>query len=129
LRGGVTPPEPLAPRRSAPVPLFLYGTLLDRRTLARRSGDPGLPRRLRPAVLHGYRRVAFRGTPYPTLIPCPSGRVHGALLRPAPPALAALRRYEGPCYRLVPLRVVTPHGPVRARGWVVARFLAGTEER
>ncbi|MBB5694537.1 hypothetical protein FHS87_002583 [Roseomonas pecuniae] len=51
--------------------------------------------------------------------------MEGALIRPGPAAMAALRRYEGPCYRLIPLRVETRRGPVRARAWVVPRFMAG----
>ena len=92
--------------------------------LARRSGDASLPRRMRPAILHGHARVVFRGTPYPTLIPSPGGRVEGALVRPAPAALAALRRYEGASYRLLPLRVRARQGWCRARAWVVPRWMA-----
>lgn len=51
--------------------------------------------------------------------------MEGALIRPGPAAMAALRRYEGACYRLVPLRVEDRRGPVRARAWVVPRFMAG----
>ncbi|WP_408639605.1 gamma-glutamylcyclotransferase family protein [Roseomonas populi] len=127
-RGGFTPPGPSALRRSALTPVFLYGTLLDRRILARRSGDPGLPRAMRPAVLNGFRRVVFRGTPYPTLVPSPHGQVEGALIRPAASAVAALRRYEGACYRLIPIRVHGPRGPVLARAWVVPRRMAGERD-
>ena len=79
---------------------------------------------MRPATLSGFRRVAFSGTPYPSLLPSPGHRVEGALIRPTPRAMAALRRYEGPCYRLVPVRVMAARGPVRARAWVVPRFMA-----
>jgi hypothetical protein len=108
------------------APLFLYGTLLDPGVLSRQSGDPRLPRAMRPALLRGFARGAFRGTLYPTLLRRDGGWVAGALIRPSPSALAALRRYEGPCYRLVPLCVETHRGPVRARAWVVPRHLAGT---
>ena len=47
--------------------LFLYGTLLDPRLLARRSGERGPAWRLLPARLDGHARVALRGTPFPTL--------------------------------------------------------------
>ncbi|WP_426959903.1 gamma-glutamylcyclotransferase family protein [Muricoccus radiodurans] len=107
-------------------PVFLYGTLLDPRVLACRSGDPRLPRAMRPAVLEGQGRVLFRGTPYPTLVPQAGGRVEGALVRPGPAALAGLRAYEGPCYRLVPLRVQGRRGAVMARAWIVPRRMAGT---
>ncbi|WP_309228528.1 gamma-glutamylcyclotransferase family protein [Roseomonas sp. KE2513] len=110
------------------MPLFLYGTLLDRRILARRSGDPRLPRTMRPAVLHDHARVFFRGTPYPTLVPQPGGRVEGALIRPVPAALAALRRYEGATYRLIPVRVQSRQGWRQARAWMVPQRLAARTE-
>ncbi|WP_424136912.1 gamma-glutamylcyclotransferase family protein [Roseomonas chloroacetimidivorans] len=106
------------------APIFLYGTLLNPQVLARQSGDARLPRAMRPALLRGYRRAAFRGTLYPTLLPGKGGWVRGALIWPSPSAMAALQRYEGPCYRLVPLRVQTVRGPIRARAWVVPRWMA-----
>ncbi|WP_135468150.1 gamma-glutamylcyclotransferase family protein [Crenalkalicoccus roseus] len=104
--------------------LFLYGTLLDPRVLAAQSGEAGLARRLRPARLPGWRRVALRGTPYPTLLPAPGGATDGAVLRAGPAALARLAAYEGPSYRLVPVRVETPRGPCRARAWIGAAWRA-----
>ncbi|UPG70987.1 gamma-glutamylcyclotransferase [Roseomonas gilardii subsp. gilardii] len=95
--------------------------------LARRSGDPWLPRRALPARLEGHRRVVFRGTPYPTLRPAPGGSVAGLLVRPAAGAMHRLRAYEGACYRLHPFRVLTRHGPRHARAFVVPRHLAGVE--
>jgi hypothetical protein len=70
---------------------------------------------MRPALLRSFARVGLRGTPYPTLLLRPGERVQGALIRPAPCALGALRRYEGPVYHLIPIRVEARHGPVRAR--------------
>jgi gamma-glutamylcyclotransferase (GGCT)/AIG2-like uncharacterized protein YtfP len=105
------------------TPLFLYGTLLDRRRLARISGDPRLARATRPATLNGHARVRCRGTPYPTLIPA-AAAVAGRLLRPTPAALRRLAAYEGPLYRLIPVTVATPGGPRRARAWCVPRRLA-----
>lgn len=106
--------------------LFLYGTLLDPRVLAAMSGDPRLPRRAEPAWLPGYRRVALRGTPYPTLLPVETseGEVRGVVVRAGPCALARLAAYEGPFYRLVPVRVLTPRGPRRARAWLAAHWRA-----
>ncbi|GGC46424.1 hypothetical protein GCM10011504_26060 [Siccirubricoccus deserti] len=108
------------------VILFLYGTLLDARVLARRSGEPGLARRLRPARLAGFARVGLRGTPYPTLIARPGAVTEGALLRAPAAARAHLACYEGPSYRLRPVRVTTARGPVWAQAWVAARWRAST---
>lgn len=101
--------------------LFLYGTLLDPAVLARVAGRRGLARRLVPARLAGWRRVALRGTPYPTLLRAAGAATDGALLRVGPAALARLSAYEGPDYALVPVRVQTPRGPRRARAWVAPR--------
>lgn len=111
------------------LPLFLYGTLLDARTLARHSGERGLPRRLRPARLVGWRRVMLRGTPYPTLLRDPAGVVAGALCRPGAAALRRLAAYEGASYRLLPVCVyvrvcVGPSRPRRARAWAAPRWRA-----
>lgn len=107
------------------TPVFLYGTLLDRGILARRSGDPRLRhRRLMPAVLRGHRRVALRATPYPTLVADARGAVTGLLLRPHAAALRCLAAYEGPPYRLAPVRVATRFGPRRARAWITPRWRA-----
>ncbi len=91
------------------------------------AGQRGLGRRLRAAVLSGHARVVLRGTPYPTLLRRESAVTEGALLRVGPAALARLAAYEGPLYRLVPVRVETPRGPRRARAWVAQRYRAGAE--
>jgi hypothetical protein len=106
------------------APLFLYGTLLDPAVLGREGGARGLVRRLRPARLAGWRRVMLRGTPYPTLVPAPGAVTEGAVLRAGPAALARLAAYEGAFYRLVPLRVATPRGPLQARAWITPRWRA-----
>ena len=104
--------------------LFLYGTLLDPRVLARQSGERGLARRLLPARLDGHARVRLRGMPYPTLVPRPGAQTPGAVLRAGPAALQRLAAYEGAQYRLVPVRVETWRGPVRAKAWVAPRWRA-----
>jgi hypothetical protein len=53
-------------------------------------------------------------TPYPTFIARPRAVTEGA----------RLARYEGPSYRLRPLRVVTARGPVRAQAWMAQRWRA-----
>ncbi len=104
--------------------LFLYGTLLDPRVLARQSGERDLARWLRPARLEGHARTGLRGTHYPTLVRRPGAETAGAVLRAGPAALRRLAAYEGPQYRLVPVRVETRRGPVRARAWMAARWRA-----
>lgn len=107
------------------IAVFLYGTLLDRRVLARRSGDRRLARRrLMPATLPGHRRVVLRATPYPTLVRDPRHAVRGLLLRPTVDTLRRLAAYEGPPYRLAPVRVTTAHGPRRVRAWITPRWRA-----
>jgi gamma-glutamylcyclotransferase (GGCT)/AIG2-like uncharacterized protein YtfP len=110
-----------------PRPLFVYGTLLDPRVLERQAGRRGLARRLRPARAEGWGRVALRGTPCPTLLRGAAAATEGALLRPGPAALARLSAYEGPSYRMVPVRVRTPGagaGVCLARVWVTPRWRA-----
>lgn len=104
--------------------LFLYGTLLDPVVLVRMSGDAALPRRLRPAVLEGWRRVTLRGTPYPTLVVDAASRVEGGVLRAGAPAVARLAAYEGSAYALVPVMVGTARGVVRASAWVAPAWRA-----
>jgi len=106
------------------VRLFLYGTLLDPIVLARMSGERALARRLRPARLAGYARVRLRGTPYPTLVARAGAATEGAVLRIGAAAFRRLSDYEGPQYRLVPVRVATARGPVSARAWLAPRWRA-----
>lgn len=107
------------PATDGTVAVFVYGTLLDPGVLARQAGQRGLHRRARPAVLHGYRRVVLRGTPYPTLIRG-HGLVPGLVLRLPRPAWRALCRYEGALYRAVPVRLLAPLGFRRALAWIAA---------
>ncbi|MBR0654805.1 gamma-glutamylcyclotransferase family protein [Plastoroseomonas arctica] len=106
-------------------PIFLYGTLLDARTLALRSGDARLALRGLPAVLLGHRRVRLRGTPYPTLRKDRAAALAGELIRPSAAALRRLAAYEGGVYRLHPVCVLTPRGPRKARAWCAAAWRAG----
>lgn len=107
--------------------LFLYGTLLDPRMLARMSGERALARRLRPARLAGYARVRLRGTPYPTLVARADAATDGAVLRVGNAAFWRLSAYEGPEYRLVPVRATTARGPVAARAWLAPRWRAASQ--
>jgi gamma-glutamylcyclotransferase (GGCT)/AIG2-like uncharacterized protein YtfP len=107
------------------APIFLYGTLLDPAVLSLRGGDARLARRMVPAILLRHRRVALRGTPWPTLKADQQGAVAGELIRPHAAALRRLAAYEGAEYRLCPVRVLTPRGPLRARAWMAPPWRAG----
>jgi gamma-glutamylcyclotransferase (GGCT)/AIG2-like uncharacterized protein YtfP len=100
--------------------LFLYGTLLDPRTLAERAGEPGLGTRLSPAVLRGWRRVQTRDRRYPTLARNPAGEVRGAVLCVPAEARRRLHAYEGPGYRLVRVIAESGGGPVPAHAWIAS---------
>ena len=95
--------------------------------LRARSGDALLHRTARAAVLDGHARVFFRGTPYPTLARRAGGCVAGLLARPGPAAMRALRRHEGRCCRLVPVRVRTARGAVRAVAFAVPGRMAAPD--
>lgn len=103
--------------------VFLYGTLLDAGVFRRRAGTLAPLRHALPARLAGYRRVALRGTPYPTLLRA-VGEVDGVLVGLAPVPFARLSTYEGASYHLIPVRVWTRHGPRLARAWAAARWRA-----
>ena len=98
--------------------IFVYGTLLDPRTLAERSGDPVLAARMQPAMLAGWRRVLGTDGRYPTLVRDPAGRVDGAVLVVSAAALRRLQAYEGPRYQLMGVLAETPGGPVAAHAWI-----------
>jgi len=100
--------------------LFLYGTLLDPRTLARSAGEPALASRLRPAVLRGWQRVRARNSRYPTLARDPDGKVQGAVLSVPAAACRRLQAYEGPDYRLVRVLAETRGKPVPALAWIAS---------
>jgi len=88
--------------------LFLYGTLLGDRKLG-----PSVP-----ATLTGWRRVALRGTRYPTLRRDRQGAVTGAVVDVPAPVLRRLVAYEGPTYRLARVVVQTAAGKTAAHTWI-----------
>jgi gamma-glutamylcyclotransferase (GGCT)/AIG2-like uncharacterized protein YtfP len=88
--------------------LFLYGTLLDDHRLG-----PSVP-----ATLMGWRRVALRGTRYPTLRRDRRGAVVGAVVDVPAPMLRRLVAYEGPAYRLARVVVRTASGKTAAYAWI-----------
>lgn len=104
--------------------IFLYGTLLDPGILALRSGRRGLERGAVPAILPGWRRVTLRHAPFPTLLRGRRGAVGGLLLVLRGAALRRLAAYEGPAYRLRPIRPMIRRGPRDAVAWIAAPALA-----
>jgi hypothetical protein len=106
------------------VPIFLYGTLLDPAILAARAGRRGL--RGRPASAPGWRRVALRGQPYPTLLRASRGAVAGLVVTLAGAPLRRLMAYEGAAYRLRSLRLRRPGARPLALAWIAAPSLAAS---
>jgi len=96
---------------------LFYGTLMDPqilRAVLRRNVDS---RRLRPAILPGFRRVFHHTASYPVLVADAAAEVGGVLaagmtLRDA----QLLSAYEGPDYRLahLPVRTLPASAPVTA---------------
>lgn len=95
--------------------LFLYGTLRDPAIWTRLAGPPG---RASPATLRGWRRVALRASPYPTLRR--GGSVAGQARDVSAATLRRLIAYEGPRYRLTRVVVATPRGKTVAWTWIAA---------
>jgi gamma-glutamylcyclotransferase (GGCT)/AIG2-like uncharacterized protein YtfP len=104
------------------VRVFLYGTLLDPRVLAARAGRRGL--RGVPATLPGWKRVALRGQPYPTLVRARRHSVRGLVVTLAGAPLRNLQAYEGAAYRLRPVRLRLPRGCLAALAWIAQPTLA-----
>lgn len=97
-------------REAQPLPVFLYGTLLDQDILARLLGRRVGSDELEPARLTGFRRVKARNAPYPVLVSDRFGTVHGCLLlSPTPEDLRRIADYEDD-YRAAVLDVITAQG-------------------
>lgn len=75
--------------------VFVYGTLLIPDIMREVTGRQyaGMP-----ASLPDYRRYRLRDRSYPGVVAEAGGRVDGMLFEMGPVALAALDRYEDPCY-------------------------------
>ncbi|QEY31104.1 gamma-glutamylcyclotransferase [Synechococcus sp. RSCCF101] len=88
--------------------LFVYGSLMCADIFERVSG---VPARLEPAELPGYRRWSVRGEDYPAIVPDPPAVVAGRLVRALPAAAwPRLDRFEGELYRRCSVRVQLPGG-------------------
>jgi hypothetical protein len=98
--------------------LFLYGSLLAPGALARQSGQPRLPARLRPATLRGWRRVSHNVSAWPTLRRARGAGTAGAVLDVPACAARRLSAWEGPDYRLRRVVLDTAHGKTAAFAWI-----------
>jgi hypothetical protein len=85
---------------------FFYGTLLDRDVTALVLGRR-LPRTaFAPAALPGHARRTVKGASYPIAVRDPKSEVAGAVVCGLSPRdVARLTAYEGPRYRIAPLKV------------------------
>jgi hypothetical protein len=85
---------------------FFYGTLLDLDVTALVLGRRLPPGAYVPASLPGHARWRAKGASYPVAIPDRRGEVAGAIVGGLSARdVASLAAFEGPGYRIVPLRV------------------------
>ncbi len=85
---------------------FFYGTLLDRDVMALVLGRRLPPQAFQPAFLPGHARRCVKGASYPIVVRDPVGEVAGMVVSGLSVRdVARLSAYEGPRYRIAPLRV------------------------
>jgi hypothetical protein len=85
---------------------FFYGTLLDCDVMALVLRRRLPPAAYEPASLPGHARRRAKGATYPIVVRDPRGTVPGAIVSGLSTRdVARLTDYEGPGYRIVPLRV------------------------
>jgi hypothetical protein len=85
---------------------FFYGTLLDRDVAALVLGRRLPPAAYLPAALPGHARRRVRGASYPIAVRDPKSEVAGAIVGGLSARdVARLAAYEGPRYRIAPLKV------------------------
>ena len=85
---------------------FFYGTLLDRDVATLVLGRRLPPWAFVPATLPGHARRRVRGASYPIVVRDPKSQVAGAIVGGLSARdVARLAAYEGPRYRIAPLKV------------------------
>jgi hypothetical protein len=90
---------------------FFYGTLLDSDVMALVLGRRLPPAAYEPAILPGHARRRAKGASYPVVVRDAAARVPGAVVGGLSARdVARLTAFEGPGYRIAPLRVVLAAG-------------------
>jgi hypothetical protein len=85
---------------------FFYGTLLDHDVTALVLGRRLPPAAFMPARLSGHARRRAKGATYPIVVRDPRGTVQGVVVGGLNARdVARLTDFEGPGYRIMPLRV------------------------
>lgn len=85
---------------------FFYGTLLDSDVVAVVLGRRLPPAAFVPASLLGHARWRAKGATYPVVVPDPKGQVPGVIVGGLSLTdVTRLAAYEGPGYRIAPLKV------------------------
>ena len=85
---------------------FFYGTLLDRDVTALVLGRRLPPAAFAPAALPGHARRRVKDASYPIAVRDPKSEVAGAIVAGLSVRdVARLAAYEGPRYRIAPLKV------------------------
>jgi len=85
---------------------FFYGTLLDSDVISLVLGRRVPPQAYVPAALPGHARKRVKGASYPIVVRDPKAEVSGAIVGGLSPRdVDRLAAYEGPRYRIAPLKV------------------------
>jgi len=85
---------------------FFYGSLLDHDIMALVLGRRLPPTAFVPASLSGHSRWRAKGASYPVVVEDPRGEVPGVIVGGLSARdVSYLSSYEGPGYRIVPLKV------------------------
>ena len=97
------------------LPLFVFGTLLDRDLLAQVLGRDISDLRFTPGTVDGFRRVRARGESFPILVPQQDGQVEGLLIEGLSKADVTRLSFFENGYALNCVQVGTSERPVSAR--------------
>lgn len=96
--------------------IFVYGTLLVPDIMREVTGRQYAGK---AATLWGFHRYRLRGCSYPGIVPEADSCVDGMVFEVGSTALAALDRYEDPCYERRSVEVETQAGLLAAYTYVI----------